>query len=68
MIYHLRNNISNNKTYKSEQSRIYSLELIMVYNVIQIDTDLIIRWRDVSYDKDKKTFYGSTGFNPVWKD
>lgn len=40
----------------------------MVYNVIQIDTDLIIRWRDVSYDKDKKTFYGSTGFNPVWKD
>ena len=57
---------SNNKMCKNEQSRIYYLELIMFYCVIQIITDLVIGRRDINYDQDKKAFYERTEINPIW--
>lgn len=51
---------------KNEQSRIYYLELIMFYCVIQIITDLVIGRRDINYDQDKKAFYERTEINPIW--
>lgn len=59
---------SNNKMCKNEQSRIYYLELIMFYYVIQIITDLVISRREINYDQDKKAFYERTEINPIWDD
>ena len=59
---------SNNKMCKNEQSRIYYLELIMFYYVIQIITDLVISRREINYDQDKKAFYERTEINPIWYD
>lgn len=53
---------------KNEQSRIYYLELIMFYCVIQIITGPVTGRRDINYDQDKKAFYERTEINPIWDD